>query len=449
MRRFDPGAGDPKKAAWKRTPTRVVIGQGRQGMIAMGGGAPVVVQAMTDTETADVAASTAQVMALSDAGAEVVRLAIKDRPAAEAVPYIHEALGERGYHVPLVGDFHYNGHKLLAQVPDCAKTLSKYRINPGNVGLGRRRDQHFASFIELACRHEKPVRIGVNGGSLDQLLLERAMGDNAKLPQPASAAEVLCQVAVASALGSAAEAEALGLPHDRIVISCKMSAVPDVIRVYRQLASRCDYPLHVGLTEAGMGLQGVVSSSAALAVLLQEGIGETIRISLTPRPGAPRTDEVAVACQLLQALGLREMQPRIISCPGCGRTDGQLFREMAAQVEHHVSQRLAQWRVSCPGVARLQVAVMGCVVNGPGESRQADIGISLPGVGEHPAAPVFIEGKHVTTLHGQDLVNDFLALLDSYVARRFSGAQQAAEATDQLREPADETHSVPARAAFP
>lgn len=411
---------------------------GRHGMVVMGGEAPVVVQAMTDTETANVASTVAQVVALSDAGAEVVRLAIKDRAAAEAVPHIHEALVGRGIAVPLVGDFHYNGHKLLAEVPSCAQVLAKYRINPGNVGLGRRRDQHFAAFIELACRHEKPVRIGVNGGSVDQVLLEQAMQKNAGLEQPASASEVLCQAAVASALASATEAEALGLPHDRIVISCKMSAVPDVIQVYRQLARQCDYPLHVGLTEAGMGLQGIVASSAALAVLLQEGIGDTIRISLTPRPGAPRTDEVAVACQLLQALGLRVLQPRIVSCPGCGRTDGQLFREMAAQVERHVMERLARWRASCPGVAALQVAVMGCVVNGPGESRQADIGISLPGVGEHPAAPVFIEGKHVTTLHGQGLVDEFLALLDAYVAQRFG-----------FKEPATVTRSAPVPVVSP
>ena len=433
----------------RRVCASVVIGTGQRNTVTMGGGAPVVVQAMTDTETTAVAATVAQVLALSDAGAELVRLAIKDRPAAEAVPRIRDALLERGCQVPLVGDFHYNGHKLLEQVPECARVLDKYRINPGNVGLGRRRDLHFAAFIELACRHDKPVRIGVNGGSLDQVLLEQLMQDNARLPNPASAAEVWCRAAVDSALTSAAEAEALGLPHDRIVISCKMSAVPDVIRVYRQLAIRCDYPLHVGLTEAGMGLQGVVASSAALAVLIQEGIGDTIRISLTPRPGAPRTDEVAVACQLLQALGLRTLQPRIVSCPGCGRTDGRLFREMAAQVEHHVAQRLAQWRASCPGVAGLQVAVMGCVVNGPGESRQADIGISLPGVGEHPAAPVFIEGRHVTTLHGQNLVDDFLALLDDYVLRRFGGLQPAGEGQGSFKGPANATHSAPAPAVSP
>lgn len=375
---------------------------------------------MTDTPTADVAATVAQVEALTRAGSELVRLTVNDRDAAAAVPQIREQLDKRGVAVPLIGDFHYNGHKLLAEFPECAETLDKYRVNPGNVGRGSSRDPHFTQFIELACRHQKPVRIGVNWGSLDAALLTELMDENAKLDSPLDAEAVQREAMVQSALRSAARAEEIGLPHDAIVLSCKMSRVPLVVQVYTELAQRCDYPLHLGLTEAGMGTRAVVSTSAALALLLQRGIGDTLRVSLTPEPGGERTAEVRVACDLLQSMNLRHFMPAVTACPGCGRTSSDYFQRLAQDIEHYISEQMPVWKKQYPGVENLNVAVMGCVVNGPGESRHADIGISLPGSNENPSAPVYIDGERVCTLSGEHIAEEFQEMLLDYVEKRYT-----------------------------
>jgi (E)-4-hydroxy-3-methylbut-2-enyl-diphosphate synthase len=394
----------------------------RVGDIAIGAGAPVVVQSMTNTDTADVAATTAQVAALARAGSELVRITVNTPDAARAVPEIRNRLDRLGVAVPLIGDFHYNGHKLLGQNPDCAAALAKYRINPGNVAQGEKLDVQFATLIELACRHGKPVRIGVNWGSLDQELLARLMDDNAQRPEPLDAKEVMFEALIASALESARRAEELGLGHDRIVLSCKLSGVQDLIRVYRDLAARCDYALHLGLTEAGMGSKGIVASTAALAILLQEGIGDTIRVSLTPDPGGDRTREVIVAQEILQTMGLRAFAPLVTACPGCGRTTSTTFQELAARIQNYVRERMPEWRRAHPGVENMTLAVMGCVVNGPGESKHANLGISLPGTGESPVAPVYVDGVKTVTLRGPRIAEEFQAIVDDYVRRRYPPA---------------------------
>jgi (E)-4-hydroxy-3-methylbut-2-enyl-diphosphate synthase len=396
----------------RRTPT-VSIGD-----IRIGSAHPVVVQSMTNTDTADVEATARQVAELAGAGSELVRVTVNNEEAASAVPRIVERLERSGCGVPLIGDFHYNGHLLLTQYPECARALAKYRINPGNVG-GKRRDEHFRAIIDVAIANAKPVRIGVNWGSLDQDLLTALMDANAALAEPADAREVTLEAMVESALRSAQLAEASGLPHDRIILSAKLSGVQDLVEVYRRLASRCDYPLHLGLTEAGIGMKGTVASAAGLAILLQEGIGDTIRVSLTPLPGGDRSDEVRVAQQILQSLGLRSFTPQVTSCPGCGRTTSTFFQQMAQDIQGHLQERMSEWRTTRPGVAELRVAVMGCVVNGPGESKHADLGISLPGTFEEPKAPVYVDGRLLTTLKGDSIVADFLAILEDYVARRY------------------------------
>ena len=385
------------------------------GPVAIGGGAPIVVQSMTNTDTADAVATAVQVAALARAGSELVRITVNSADAARAVPEVRERLERMGVTVPLIGDFHFNGHKLLTQFPDCAAALAKYRINPGNVGHGEKRDAQFATLIQIACKHEKPVRIGVNWGSLDQELLARFMDDNAKLREPLDAKDVMFEALITSALESARRAEELGLPHDAMVLSCKMSGVQDLIAVYRALAARCDYPLHLGLTEAGMGSKGIVASSAALAVLLQEGIGDTIRISLTPEPGGDRTKEVIVAQELLQTLGLRAFTPLVAACPGCGRTTSTTFQELASRIQQHVRDRMPEWRRTHPGAENMTLAVMGCVVNGPGESKHANIGISLPGTGESPVAPVYVDGHKTVTLRGARIAEEFQQIVDDYV----------------------------------
>ena len=392
----------------------------RIGSVTLGAGHPIAVQSMTDTPTADVAATVAQVEALTRAGSELVRLTVNDRDAAAAVPQVREQLDKRGVAVPLIGDFHYNGHKLLAEFPECAETLDKYRVNPGNVGRGSSRDPHFTQFIELACRHQKPVRIGVNWGSLDAALLTELMDENAKLDSPLDAEAVQREAMVQSALRSAARAEEIGLPHDAIVLSCKMSRVPLVVQVYTELAQRCDYPLHLGLTEAGMGTRAVVSTSAALALLLQRGIGDTLRVSLTPEPGGERTAEVRVACDLLQSMNLRHFMPAVTACPGCGRTSSDYFQRLAQDIERYIAKQMPVWKTQYPGVENLNVAVMGCVVNGPGESRHADIGISLPGSNENPSAPVYIDGERVCTLSGERIAEEFQEMLLDYVEKRYA-----------------------------
>jgi (E)-4-hydroxy-3-methylbut-2-enyl-diphosphate synthase len=390
--------------------------------VRFGGGAPVMVQAMTNTDTADPIATAVQVRELAAAGSEAVRITVNSPEAAREVAYLRETLDRGGLEVPLIGDFHFNGHKLLTQFPDCAQALSKYRINPGNVGRGARGDDNFAKMIEVACRYERPVRIGVNWGSLDQELLARLMDENAQREQPWDASAVLREALVRSALDSARRAEQLGLPGNRICLSAKVSAVQELIAVYRELARRCDYPLHLGLTEAGMGSKGIVASTAALSVLLQEGIGETIRVSLTPEPGGSRTREVQVAQEILQSLGLRAFVPMVTACPGCGRTTSTVFQELASRVQAYLRERMPEWKRRYPGVESLTVAVMGCVVNGPGESRHADIGISLPGTGEQPVAPVFIDGERRMTLKGERINEEFEAIVEEYVARRYGVA---------------------------
>ena len=399
--------------------------QVRVGRVVVGGGAPVVVQSMTNTDTADVKGTAQQVAELWRAGSEKVRITVNNEAAAAAVPHIRDRLAMMGVDVPLIGDFHYNGDRLLAAHPACAEALAKYRINPGNVGFGRKRDTQFAAIVEMAIRHDKPVRIGANWGSLDQALAAQLMDENAQRAQPWDAGRVLREALVRSALDSAERAVEIGLPRDRIILSAKVSGVQELIAVYRDLANRSDYPLHLGLTEAGMGSKGTVASAAALAVLLQEGIGDTIRISLTPEPGQSRTQEVIVAQQLLQTMGLRAFTPMVTACPGCGRTTSTFFQELAKTVEEHVRENMPVWKLKYPGVENLTLAVMGCVVNGPGESRHANIGISLPGTGEAPSAPVFIDGEKAMTLRGEGIAQEFVGVIDDYIARHYtaSGAQ--------------------------
>ena len=391
----------------------------RVGNVTVGGGAPVVVQSMTNTDTADIKGTTQQIAELWRAGSEKVRVTVNNEESAAAVPHVRDRLAMMGIEVPIIGDFHYNGHQLLSLHPACAEALAKYRINPGNVGFGRKKDGQFAAIIEKALEYGKPVRIGANWGSLDQTLAAALMDENAKRAEPWDAARVLREALVRSALDSAEKAVELGLPRDRIILSAKVSGVQELIAVYRDLAARCDYPLHLGLTEAGMGSKGIVASSAALAVLLQEGIGDTIRISLTPEPGQSRTHEVIVAQQLLQTMGLRAFTPMVTACPGCGRTTSTFFQELAKTVEDHVREQMPVWKLKHPGVENLTLAVMGCIVNGPGESRLANIGISLPGTGEAPTAPVFIDGEKAMTLRGENIAQEFVGVIDDYVAKNY------------------------------
>jgi (E)-4-hydroxy-3-methylbut-2-enyl-diphosphate synthase len=397
--------------------TTPIVGAG--GTAFGGAPSPVVVQSMTNTDTADVFATAQQVAELHRAGSEIVRVTVNTREAAAAVPKIKERLAQLDLDVPLVGDFHFNGHKLLAEMPECAAALDKLRINPGNVGKGSRRDEQFASLIEFACKYQKPVRIGVNWGSLDQALLARLMDENARRPEPKDPTGLMREAMVASALESAAQAEALGLPGDAIILSCKVSGVQDLIAIYRDLAARCDYPLHLGLTEAGLGSKGIVASTAALAVLLQEGIGDTIRVSLTPEPGGERTREVIVAQEILQTMGLRAFVPMVVACPGCGRTSSTVFQELAQDIQTYVRARMPAWQLRHKGVENMTLAVMGCVVNGPGESKHANLGISLPGTGEEPVAPVYSDGERITTLRGENIAAEFRTLIDAYVERKY------------------------------
>ena len=389
------------------------------GTVRVGGNAPIVVQSMTNTDTADIRGTVDQVRALARAGSEIVRVTVNTDEAAAAVPHIRDQLAAQGVHVPLVGDFHFNGHKLLKAHPACAEALAKYRINPGNVGRGSKRDPQFAEMIEVACRHQKPVRIGVNWGSLDGELLTRMMDENNAMPEPLSANEVMRAAVVESCLQSAARAEALGQPHEAIVLSAKVSGVQDLIAIYSALAARCDYPLHLGLTEAGIGSNGIVASTAGIGVLLQAGIGDTIRVSLTPDPGGDRTTEVIVAQEILQTMGLRSFMPMVIACPGCGRTTSTYFQELAQSIQSHIRHRMPEWRKHYLGVEDMNVAVMGCVVNGPGESKHANIGISLPGTGERPVAPVYEDGEKTVTLKGEKIAEEFQQLVEDYVARRY------------------------------
>ncbi|MDE1569753.1 flavodoxin-dependent (E)-4-hydroxy-3-methylbut-2-enyl-diphosphate synthase [Aquabacter sp. P-9] len=398
------------------------------GRVMVGGGAPVVVQSMTNTDTADIAGTVRQVAALARAGSEIVRITVDRDEAAAAVPHIKDKLLAMGIDAPLVGDFHYIGHKLLADHPACAEALDKYRINPGNVGFGDKKDRQFAAIVETAIRHDKPVRIGANWGSLDGELLTRLMDENAALPRPAEARAVTREALVRSALLSAALAEEIGLPRNRIILSAKVSAVQDLIAVYSELSRRSDYALHLGLTEAGMGSKGIVASTAAMGVVLQAGIGDTIRVSLTPEPNGDRTREVQVAQEILQTMGLRTFVPLVAACPGCGRTTSTVFQELAQSVQDMIRERMPEWKKSYPGVEALNVAVMGCIVNGPGESKHADIGISLPGTGETPSAPVFIDGKKAVTLRGANIQDEFRALVEDYVAKRFGVAAKADDA---------------------
>ena len=405
----------PDFGAQPRHPTRqVMIGQ-----VAVGGDAPVVVQSMTNTDTADVASTVKQVAELWRAGSELVRVTVNNAESAAAVPRIVEKLAMMGIEVPLIGDFHYNGHTLLANEPACAEALAKYRINPGNVGFGKKRDTQFAQLIEFAIQYAKPVRIGANWGSLDQSLAATLMDENAQRAEPWDAGRVLREALIRSALDSAHRAVEIGLPAERIILSAKVSGVQELIAVYRDLAARSDFALHLGLTEAGIGSKGIVASSAALAVLMQEGIGDTIRISLTPEPGQSRTQEVIVAQELLQTMGLRAFTPMVTACPGCGRTTSEFFQELAGVVQNHVRGKMPEWKIKHPGAENMTLAVMGCVVNGPGESRHANIGISLPGTGEAPAAPVFVDGEKTVTLRGDNIAQEFIALIDAYVERRY------------------------------
>lgn len=392
----------------------------RVGDVVIGSSVPIVVQSMTNTDTADVDATVRQVEELARSGSELVRITVNTEQAAAAVPWIRDALDARGCSVPLIGDFHFNGHRLLTDHPGCAEALGKYRINPGNVGSGEKRDSQFATMIEIACRHDRAVRIGVNWGSLDKSLVVRLMDENARAEEPKDGTEIMHEAMVRSALESAQRAEELGLGRDRIVLSCKMSGVQDLIAVYRDLAARCDYALHLGLTEAGMGSKGIVASSAALAVLLQEGIGDTIRISLTPEPGGSRSREVIVAQEILQTMGLRAFTPLVTACPGCGRTTSTYFQELAQDIQGYLRQQMPHWRNQYPGVENMNVAIMGCVVNGPGESKHANIGISLPGTGERPAAPVFIDGEKAMTLKGDGIAGEFKSILEEYVRSHYA-----------------------------
>ena len=409
-------------AARRRRQARVAW-DGR--VVTIGGDAPVRVQAMTNTDTVDAVGTAIQVKELAIAGSELVRITVNTPEAAAAVPYIREQLDRMNIHVPLVGDFHYNGHRLLADHPACAEALSKYRINPGNVGKGDKRDRQFGQMVEIAARLNKTVRIGVNWGSLDQELLAQMMDDNGRRAEPHPPQQIMYQAIVASALESARFAEELGLPADQIILSCKMSGVQDLVSVYRALARRCDYALHLGLTEAGMGTKGTVASTAALALLLQDGIGDTIRVSLTPQPGEARTQEVVIAREILQSLGLRSFNPSVTACPGCGRTTSTTFQELAKQIDDFLRAQMPVWTERYPGVEKMKVAVMGCIVNGPGESKHADIGISLPGTGEAPAAPVFIDGEKALTLRGAGIATEFQALVERYIERRYGAADVA------------------------
>ena len=400
------------------SPRRRSVGV-RVGTITIGGDAPVIVQSMTNTDTADEVATAVQVAQLARAGSELVRITVNTAEAAKAVPAIRTRLDDMGCHVPLVGDFHFNGHKLLTAYPDCAKALAKYRINPGNVGHGRKRDEQFATLIETACKYDKPVRIGVNWGSLDPEMLARIMDENAKLAKPLDAGQVMRKALITSALESAAKAEELGLSRDHIILSCKVSGVQDLIAVYRELAAQCDYALHLGLTEAGMGSKGIVASTAALSVLLFEGIGDTIRISLTPEPGGDRAREVIVAQEILQTMGLRAFVPLVAACPGCGRTTSTYFQELAESIQAYVREQMISWREQYVGVENMTLAVMGCVVNGPGESKHANIGISLPGSGENPVAPVFVDGQKTVTLKGDNIAGEFRHIVDEYVRTKY------------------------------
>jgi (E)-4-hydroxy-3-methylbut-2-enyl-diphosphate synthase len=408
----------PATAGARRASRQVELRWGSR-CVRFGGDAPVMVQAMTNTDTADPVGTAIQVRELAAAGSEAVRITVNSPEAAREVAYLRETLDRSGCEVPLIGDFHFNGHKLLTQFPECAQALSKYRINPGNVGRGTRGDDNFAQMIEVACRYERPVRIGVNWGSLDQELLARLMDENGQRPEPWDASAVLREALVRSAIDSAQRAEQLGLPPNRVCLSAKVSAVQELVAVYRELARRCDYPLHLGLTEAGMGSKGIVASAAALSILLQEGIGDTIRVSLTPEPGGARAREVQVAQEILQSLGLRAFVPAVTACPGCGRTTSTVFQHLASRVQSYLRERMPEWKSRYPGVETLTVAVMGCVVNGPGESRHADIGISLPGTGEQPVAPVFIDGERRMTLKGERISEEFEAIVEEYVSRRY------------------------------
>ena len=390
------------------------------GSVFVGGQHPVVVQSMTNTDTADAVSTAKQVQQLAAAGSELVRITVNTEEAAAQVARIRDMLESMGCRVPLVGDFHYNGHQLLTKYPDCAEALAKYRINPGNVGFGRKKDAQFTTMIEMAIKYDKPVRIGVNWGSLDQELLTSMMDDNAKLENPLETDDVMREALIVSALKSAARAEEIGLPRDHILLSCKVSGVQKLIAVYRDIASRCDYALHLGLTEAGMGSKGIVASTAAMGILLQEGIGDTIRVSLTPEPGGDRTNEVIVAQEMLQTMGLRSFTPLVTACPGCGRTTSTVFQELADKIQAYVRSQMPIWREQYEGVEEMNLAVMGCVVNGPGESKHADIGISLPGTGEAPSAPVFVDGKKFTTLKGENIAADFQQIVDEYVENRYS-----------------------------
>ena len=402
------------RPGFRRTSIPVSVGG-----VVIGGGAPVVVQSMTNTDTADVEATATQVAQLARAGSEIVRITVDRADSARAVPHIRERLERAGVRVPLVGDFHYIGHTLLTEYPACAEALDKYRINPGNVGFRDKKDRQFGAMIEVALKHDRPVRIGVNWGSLDQELLAHLMDENAKKPQPQDAGQVMREALVRSALDSAAKAEDIGLKRDKIVLSCKVSAVQDLIAVYADLGRRCDYALHLGLTEAGMGSKGIVASTAAMAVLLQQGIGDTIRVSLTPEPGGDRAREVIVAQEILQTMGLRAFVPLVTACPGCGRTTSTVFQQLAGRIQDYVRDRMPQWRATHEGVEDMTLAVMGCIVNGPGESKHANIGISLPGTGEEPAAPVFVDGRKVTTLRGAGIAEDFQRMVEEYVASHY------------------------------
>lgn len=419
---FSANAGSAARHA-----TRAVTLRHGERRVTVGGTAPIVVQSMTNTDTADAIGTAIQVKELARAGSELVRITVNTPEAAAAVPAIRDQLDRMGVDVPLIGDFHYNGHKLLTDYPDCAKALSKYRINPGNVGHGAKRDTQFAQMIEVACRYEKPVRIGVNWGSLDQSLLGRIMDENALRSRPHSAQAVMYEALVTSAIENARRAEEVGLAGDRIILSCKVSGVQDLIAVYRALASRCNYPLHLGLTEAGMGSKGIVASTAALSVLLQDGIGDTIRISLTPEPGGDRTREVIVGQEILQTMGLRKFTPMVIACPGCGRTTSTTFQELADNIQTYLRDQMPVWKKDFPGVEGMNVAVMGCIVNGPGESKHANIGISLPGTGESPAAPVFVDGEKTVTLRGERIAEEFQAIVFDYVQSHYARTNRAHE----------------------
>ncbi len=420
MSEFDP---IPTAVPTRRRTRQATVRWGSK-VVTVGGDAPVRVQSMTNTDTVDAIGTAIQVKELAIAGSELVRITVNTPEAALAVPHIREQLDRMGIDVPLVGDFHYNGHRLLSDHPACARALSKYRINPGNVGKGDKHDRQFAQMVEIAAKHDKAVRIGVNWGSLDQELLTALMDENAKLREPHEPRQVMYRALIESAIGSARRAEELGLRGEQIILSCKMSAVQDLVSVYRALAARCDYALHLGLTEAGMGTKGTVASTAALALLLQEGIGDTIRVSLTPLPGEARTQEVVVALEILQSLGLRAFNPSVTACPGCGRTTSTTFQDLAKQIDDYLRAQMPVWKARYPGVEKLKVAVMGCIVNGPGESKHADIGISLPGTGEAPAAPVFIDGVKALTLRGDGIAQEFHALVENYIEKRFGAAQE-------------------------